>query len=139
MFWTTKVIRLLIELVESTNSILKILRLRRPGMVYIRVISEDGSMLNFVLNLPPMGASDVVSRELTVKVGESDPVVSQLPGSAITSESMSGADNAPVVGQLVDIDDAGNRSEAREFSFVLLDTLAPPIPGEISIMVTGEI
>lgn len=134
MLWT----RLLIELAGSTNSILKILRLRTPEMVFLKVISEDGSMLNFVLNLPPVGASDVVSRELTVKIGESDPVVSQLPGSAITSDTMGGADNDPVVGQLVDIDDAGNRSGAKEFSFVLLDTLAPPTPGDVGLSVVSE-
>lgn len=142
MFWTTKVIVLLTELVALARSILKLLRLRKPGLVYLRVtgVFYEGKkkMLKFKLVLPAPGASDVASRQLTVTIGTADPQTVTLDPTAIESGEYEGEDNAAVSGSLVDTDDAGNQSEAREFSFVLTDTLAPPQPGEVGLVVTGE-
>jgi len=142
MFWTTKVIVLLTELVSVAKSILKVLRLRRPGMVYLRMtgVFYEGKkkMLKFKLVLPAPGASDVVSRNLSVKIGDAEATSEVLDGSALESAEYQGADNAAVTGSLSDTDDAGNVSDAREFSFVLTDTIAPPQPGEIGLVVTGE-
>jgi hypothetical protein len=95
-------------------------------------------MLKFVLSLPPKSVSDVVSRELSVSVGGRDPMVVTLAGDVQQSEELSGADGETVSGTLVDIDDNGNRSEPREFSFVLMDTLAPPMPGDLGVNVVAE-
>jgi hypothetical protein len=142
MFWNNRMIVLLTELVTVAKSILKVLRLRRPGLVYLRIVGEfqKGSdwMLRFKLLLPAPGASDVVTRKLTVAIGAAEPVTVDLPGDALESAEYSGGDNETVSGSLVDVDDAGNQSEAREFSFVLVDTLPPPQPGEIGLVVTGE-
>ena len=60
LFWTTRVLRYLEELAMLAHSILKVLRLRKPGMVFLKMISEEGNMLSFVLSLPAAGAADVV-------------------------------------------------------------------------------
>lgn len=110
-----------------------------PGKVTLEILDEgEDHMLTFRLLLPQPGAADVVSRELTVSVGGGDPQVVSLGGDELASAEMSGDDGAAVVGSLVDVDDAGNRSPAREFSFVLADTIAPPQPGEVGVEVTGE-
>jgi hypothetical protein len=90
------------------------------------------------LILPAPGASDVVSRELTVRIGTGEPMVAKLQGDVLVYSGYEGNDGDAVEGQLVDIDDAGNRSEARTFSFVLADTIAPAQPGEVGLKVTGE-
>jgi hypothetical protein len=124
---------------KNVKKILKNLRLKKPGTVLIGFKFEGGNgMLNFVLDLPVAGAADVVSRELTVVVdGVSS--VETLAGDAAVSADYSGIDNAVVTGSLVDVDDAGNRSEASEFSFVLTDTVAPPAPGAVGLRVTAEV
>ena len=94
-------------------------------------------MLSFVLTLPERSAKDVVARELTVSVDGVETVES-LNGDSLESQVYSGLDNAAVAGRLVDIDDAGNRSEPSEFTFVLVDTIAPPAPGQVGLKVTAE-
>lgn len=95
-------------------------------------------MLTFILVLPGKSADDVVSRELTVSVGGADPVMVTLAGDTVNSQEMAGEQGAAISGSLVDIDDAGNRSPARDFSFTLQDTIAPPQPGDVGIVVTSE-
>lgn len=123
--------------ISYLKKILKLLRLKKPGLVFILYEEGEEGMLKFVLVLPEAGAADVVTRELRFTVGE-ELVEVNLEGSATETVELTGADNDAVVGSLVDVDDAGNRSEAREFSFVLVDTLAPPQPGELGLKVTGE-
>lgn len=122
---------------KSFQDILKVLRLKKPGLVFISLRQGDDGMLKFVLVLPQAGASDVVSREVRLSVADVLYEV-DLAGDVVETAEFTGEDNAVVTGTLVDVDDAGNRSEAREFSFVLVDTVAPPQPGELSIKVTGE-
>ena len=142
MLWTTKVLVLLNELIAVGRSILKALRLRRPGLVFLVVTGEftkgHTQMLRFKLILPAPGASDVVTRKLSIQVGNGDPQNFALPGDALETQEFEGEDNAAVSGQLVDVDDAGNESEPRDYFFLLVDTLAPPQPGEIGLVVTGE-
>lgn len=121
------------------KAIAKILRLRRPGIVFLvyRQNKVD-DMLKFVLVLPPAGAHDVVNRELSLQIGNDQPQVIDVDSSKNETSELSGLQNDVVKGSLVDIDDAGNRSEARDFEMILLDTLAPPKPGEIGLRVTDE-
>lgn len=128
---------LLIRSINNTClSILKVLRLKKPGKVSITMFEGEG-MLSFVLTLPERSAKDVVARELTVSVDGVETVES-LNGDSLESQAYSGLDNAAVTGRLVDIDDAGNRSEPSEFTFVLADTIAPPAPGQVGLKVTAE-
>jgi hypothetical protein len=128
----------LIQINNNLGRIVKILRLRKPGMVFLTFYKGNDNMLKFVLTLPTKSAVDVVKREVTVVVDGADPVVVELEGDALETGEFSGADGASVTGALVDVDDAGNRSPAREFTFALADTFAPPQPGEVGVRVTGE-
>lgn len=132
------------ELQETAADLTVVLRrvaaLRMPGLVFLKIVSEESDMLFFVLTLPPKGATDVVSRELTVKIGDADAVTVNPGVDDTESQEFSGADGASVTGSLVEIDDAtpANRSEVRTFEFTLTDTFAPPQPGEVGIRVTRE-
>lgn len=110
----------------------------KPGIITFLTSEKENGMLKFVLSLPQAGAADVVSRKLTVKIGESELVALELAADALESQEFVCADNTVVVGSLVDVDDAGNESPASEFSFVIVDTIAPPQPGEVGVKVTGE-
>lgn len=110
----------------------------KPDGISFLISEKENGMLKFVLTLPQAGAADVVARKLTVKVGEADAVAFDLAGDVTESQEFECADNAEVTGSLVDVDDAGNESAASEFSFVIVDTLPPPQPGEVGVKVTGE-
>ena len=145
MFTIAKILKELVALLSIARLILVELRAirrivgkRSPGFVFLKVVREENEMLFFTLALPPAGASDVVKRQLVVTVGSGDTQTIDLNGTDTVSPELSGADNDTVVGTLVDTDDAGNASPAREFSFVLTDTLAPPQPGELGITITRE-
>ena len=96
-------------------------------------------MLEFKVVLPAPGASDVVRRELSVQIGEGAPDVRELAADALESLAYAGNDNDRVIAILVDVDDAGNRSEQRTHEATLVDNLAPPQPGELAIQVTAEV
>ncbi len=98
-------------------------------------------MLIFKLALPPAADKDVQTggkRTVVVAIGNGEPQTIDLPGDAIETDELTGNDNDTVVGALVDTDDAGNPSPARDFSFILVDTIAPVQPGEIGIQVIRE-
>ncbi|MFZ5833214.1 MAG: hypothetical protein ACOY3P_24260 [Planctomycetota bacterium] len=95
-------------------------------------------MLRFDLSLPTPGAIDVVTREIAVKIDDNDEDIRQLGGGEVVSAGYAGNDGAVVQARLVDVDDAGNRSEPREQTWTLVDTLPPPQPGEMGIVITGE-
>lgn len=126
------------ELNENLCKLVKILGIRRPGPVRIKTWQGENGMLKFVLVLPEKGVSDVVKRHLSVAVGGGEPMVVELGADVVASDVLEGVDNDIVTGSLVDEDDAGNKSEAREFSFVLVDDIAPPQPGELGIKVLSE-
>lgn len=111
----------------------------KPKMVGLSILSQgETGMLKFVLTLPTVGVSDVVSRELTVAVGDVEAVLLTLSSDATESQEFEAADDTVVTGTLVDVDNAGNKSEAREFNFVIVDTIAPPQPGELGVKVISE-
>jgi hypothetical protein len=111
---------------------------RRPGKVTYRVLDGEHFMLKFVLVLPAKSASDVVERELTVAVGGVEAAVYKLDGDVLESEALFGVHNDSVSGQLVDIDGAGNKSEPSVFDLVLVDNIAPPMPGSVGIVVIDD-
>lgn len=129
----------LCEVAAAIDDLLKVMRLRQPGLVFLKLIGEENSMLKFVLMLPAAGAPDVTERLCTVAIGANGPTTWTLPGTAVESDEMAGNDNDLVTGYLVDVDDANNHSEPRSFSFTLADTIPPPRPGEIGLRITGEI
>lgn len=98
----------------------------------------DQKMLRFKVALPPRGASDVTTREFSLTIGSDAPITRTLPGDALETEEFEGADNSSLLASLVDVDDAGNRSPERAATGTLTDTIAPPQPGELGFVVTGE-
>lgn len=109
-----------------------------PGIITFQ-FTEEKDMLKFKLMLPAPGAADVVSRELSVKIADADVLLTSLSPDAAESGEYAGQDNDAVEVSLTDIDDAGNRSDARVQSFTLVDTIAPPVPGEIGLVITEEV
>jgi hypothetical protein len=57
----------------------------------------------------------------------------------LVSLSFNVKEDGVVSGHLIDIDNAGNRSEPRLFSLVAKDTIAPPQPGELGIIAISEV
>lgn len=84
--------------------------------------------------------ADVVERLLTVSVDGQD--VSDYAKSAAPDTTEFGEINvlqgAAVVVTLVDVDDAGNKSEPAEFSFVAQDTIPPAQPGSLGVTLVSE-
>lgn len=125
---------------DRVDSLLYDLLLKsKPGKIQIFVTGENDMAITFKVVLPPVSAPDVVARELSVKIGDAEPIVTELAADAINVDELQGPQDAEVEVSLVDIDDAGNRSEPSVATAVLADTFAPPKPGELGIELTGEI
>jgi hypothetical protein len=97
--------------------------------------------LKFDVQLPAWPAdSDVVSGELTTTVDGSDPVVTAVAKDQEKVSDLSGPQDSNVTLSFVYIDDAGNRStNPATLSMVLKDTVPPPDPGTLGLVVTGEV
>jgi len=95
------------------------------------------SQLQFVVQLPPTGAADVIERRFTLEspLGKTDIT---LPGDATLVEGLEAPEATELTLTLVDVDDAGNKSEPRVQTVTLVDNLAPPQPGEMGVQVTAE-
>lgn len=137
MFGIRKLRKAIEKLIVSLEDNTRAIRLKRPGLVFLVFAKEENDMLFFNLVLPAPGASDVVSRKLSVQIGNADPVELTLAVSEPAPE-MSGNDNDIVQGSLVDIDDANNPSDPSSFNFVLTDTIPPPAPGQVGLQVIRE-
>ena len=133
-------------IVMLLDQILRTLRLREPGRVRVRMVSEgENGMAKFVLVLPPKGAPDVVKRELRFSVDGGDEqsfeIDVQFGQEVLESPEFEAVEGATVTGTLVDIDDAkpvGLRSPASEFSVVLEDTIGPSAPGAVNSRMVSE-
>lgn len=119
-------------------ALVKILRRRKPGKVFLLLKREEDSMLKFVLVLPEIGAADVVKRQVALQIGSEEPQNLEIGPDELETQEFSGSDGDIVSGSLVEVDDAGNSSEPRDFEFVLTDTLVPPQPGQLGLRVTEE-
>ena len=115
-------------------------RLTEPGPLRVFITGEfPMDTIQFKVSLPPLAEpNDVVMRELTVTIGAVSDVLS-IPKTQTEVTGLSGDQDAAGNLSLVDIDDAGGRSAASTLDFVLLDTIPPPQPGALGIVVTGEI
>jgi len=82
---------------------------------------------------------DVTVRELTVTVDGMPDGSSTFPGDSTNLGQIRAGQGSRVVVTLVDIDDAGNRSEPAVLEFVALDTLAPAKPGDFSVTLVAEV
>lgn len=117
-----------------------LLRLGHTQPIIIVCIGEsfmpDKILFNIIL--PPKAAPDVIEREVVVKI---DDVETQfnIPGDQTLIEAYEGDQGALVTVSLIDIDDAGNRSPASVSPVIILvDTIAPPQPGQIGLEIFDE-
>lgn len=113
-----------------------------PGELSFRVTSERftdmADKLKFVVAVPA-AEGDVVRRSLAVTLPDGSVQTSQLAGKDAAESAEFEVDQDSVVKvSCINVDDAGNESEAREQEFVVRDTIAPAAPGELGIRVTGE-
>ena len=113
--------------------------IKKPGNVSLKLLNGECGMLQFCLCLPEKSCHDVVSRELTVRVGNGEQNVLNLGAETLEATGFQGMHGEVVEGMLVDVDAAGNRSEPSEFYFVLVDTFPPPAPGQVGLKVTGQV
>lgn len=97
-------------------------------------------VLTYRVSVGPVVDGDVVTRELSVYVDGADvarevrayePSTTDLGDVLVTQGSA-------VVLKVVDIDDAGNRSEPAVLEFVALDTLPPAQPGSFGVTLMSE-
>lgn len=103
-----------------------------------RIEKNMADTIKFNVNLPPKAAPDVVSRELTVVVNDGLPDVRTLSADTVVVDGFEGPQDTMVHVSLVDVDDGGNRSEASTVSFILVDLVPPPMPGELGVAVVDE-
>lgn len=96
-------------------------------------------LITFNIVLPPVGAPDVVVRELTISVEGKDTIVQNLDAVVTAIHDLSGPQGAEVSVSLVDIDDAGNRSPQVNATTILTDIFSPPAPDQIGFELTGEV
>lgn len=127
--------------IESLLSGIKF-SLGRPGRLGLLQVGEDSmSKIIFEVALPGLAAPDVVKRELSVQIGTEPVSVVTLEGATLsdaTVTNLKGTQDSPLHLELVDIDDAGNRSQPSVYDAVLADTFAPPAPGALGIKAIGE-
>ena len=124
----------LIDLVQSNGT------KKKPGPILFIIAGEDqmADKIIFRVVLPNASAADVKTREITVDIdGEVLCWVTDVVGP--TSYEFTGPQGAQVCVTLVDIDDAGNRSEPASLTQQLTDNFAPPAPGAIGFEFVNEI
>ena len=110
--------------------------------VGLRVVLLKGktmaNVLTYSVSVAAPVDADVVSRVLTVTVnGVEQPAVT-LAGNATDLGSVDVPQDSQVVLSLVDVDDAGNKSEPATVEFTALDTLAPAQPGGFNVTLVSE-
>lgn len=109
-------------------------RIRTPNLLGETVVMG----LKYTVTLPPPGATDVATRELSITVGEGPTNVVQLDGDAVSHDFVVERDVA-VSMFLVDVDGSGNRSpQSPTLAFTSRDTIPPAAPGEMSVMLVGQ-
>lgn len=135
---------LLDQLVLLNRSLRRMAGITNPGPIRIINVQERADMpdtIQFAVQLPewPAEPSDVAKGQLSVKIGESDPVVQDVEKGATEVAGLEGPQDATVVLSFIYIDDAGNASEnPATASVVLTDTVPPPDPGALGVRLTGE-
>jgi len=140
-------------LISAVNNIAAVLnRFHKPPkparlkLVVIGEIPRSGDMqmvdiLTFKVQLPapPAEPNDIINGQLTIQIGTADPQVVITAKDQAEVEGFSGEQDSTVGLSFVYIDDSGNVSaEPSTLVGTLIDTFAPPAPGTLGLVVTGE-
>lgn len=140
--WVFSVVMLLWAAITFAVIVDRVLQRTVSVPVDFRAIFLGGDAMADVLTYRvaagPVVDHDVVTRELSVVVDGGEPVVSEFSGSATDLDLLTVPQGAEVVLSLVDIDDAGNRSDAAVVSFVAADTIPPAAPGAFGVTLVAE-
>jgi len=126
---------------QLSDLLARLTDLPNPGSLTISVISEERGMLQFKITLPtlPPEPNDIVSGELTVKVGDAESAVVTTAKDQLEVVGLEGEQNAALSVSFAYIDDAGNRSvHPSTISDSLRDTIPPADPGALGLVITGE-
>lgn len=112
-----------------------------PGPVLIIITGEDtmADLITFNVVLPPIGAPDVVVREIVVSIDNQAILVQNLAADVTIIRDLSGPQGSEVSVVLTDVDDAGNRSAQASASVILVDNFGPPTPDQLGFELTGEV
>lgn len=94
--------------------------------------------LIYSVSAGPVVDKDVVTRELSVVVDGGQPATTTFPSTATELGEVKVEQGGKVVLSLVDIDDAGNRSQPATVEFVAADTIPPAKPGEFGVNLVRE-
>lgn len=106
--------------------------------VYEQRRESMADVLTYAVSAAPVVDGDVVSRELSVVINGLDQPVVSFPGNAVDLGTVEAPQDSEVVLRLVDVDDAGNRSDPAEVIFTAVDTLPPATPGALGVTLVGE-
>ena len=113
--------------------------IRATGEVRVTIGGIEMDQIRFVVTVPAEDTADVVKREVTVTLADGTVLTGEVSGrTSGESAEFSGPQDSQVTISVVNVDDAGNKSEPRVKVETLLDTFAPPEPGEIGLRATGE-
>ncbi len=92
------------------------------------------TQFGLIFSLPPVGAADVATRELSVTVNGAAPALTPLPGQPLLTPEMVFDQDDQLLIVLTDVDGAGNRSlPSNPFSYAVVDDVPPPQPGELGV------
>jgi hypothetical protein len=108
------------------------------GVVQLRSDESMADVLSYTVTAALPVDADVVSRMLTIVVNGEDMGTVDVPVDSTELSVFSAPQDAEVTLTLVDVDDAGNKSEPAVYSFVATDTIAPAQPGGLGVTLTGE-
>lgn len=129
------------DIAALTRSIRTLAMSNRRPLVWVRISLQESESMALVYSVTagaPVDA-DVVSRELSVLVnGEAVGEPKSFSGSTTDLGEVAVEQGAVVGLVLVDIDDAGNRSQPAVVEFQATDTIAPAQPGEFGVRLLRE-
>jgi hypothetical protein len=128
------------ELAGIRREIRRLTMSRRQPRLVVRFGRKEPSSMALVYGVSA-GAPvdhDVVTREFTVEHGEVTGTKT-FDGTATDFGEIVVPQDSEVTLTLVDIDDAGNRSEPAVVTFTALDTIPPAKPGEFGVTLLREV
>ena len=111
---------------------------RRPMVRFFLVDEVDGMALVYAVSAGAPVDKDVAVRELSVTVDGVKSPVATFAGDATDLGDLRVEKGAAVVATLVDVDDAGNRSQPAVVEFVAVDTIPPATPSGFAITLVRE-
>ena len=140
-----ELIELVVQLKEINSNLVAVLnelkkinfRSSRPKIM-VKLIEKGNNMLVYSVTAGTPGAGDVVERRMTIQVNGSVVDTKSYGGEVVDLGEIKVEENAEVVLNLVDVDNAGNVSLPAIFAFTALDTIAPPAPGSFGVSIVRE-